>query len=192
MKLFHFILLPVICWISTLGASAVEVRIATFNVLTGIGASGQSGRTALESVLARIDADILCLQEVTGSDINNGHLNEIASNLGYGFVFTPITALDTNSRVIILSKFPFAAGSTKSIVSPAGANDVTRAAAAAIVDVPGTINDPVIVTAHLKCCFEVDDPFRRAVEMQRIRNHLDDLGVDGDDNVFVRGVTVYP
>ena len=187
MKLFHFILLPVICWISTLGASAVEVRIATFNVLTGIGASGQSGRTALESVLARIDADILCLQEVTGSDINNGHLNEIASNLGYGFVFTPITALDTNSRVIILSKFPFAAGSTKSIVSPAGANDVTRAAAAAIVDVPGTINDPVIVTAHLKCCFEVDDPFRRAVEMQRIRNHLDDLGVDGDDNVFVMG-----
>ena len=187
MKLFHFILLPVICWITTLGASAVEVRIATFNVLTGIGASGEPERTALESVLDRIDADILCLQEVTGSDLNNGHLNDIAGNLGYGFVFIPSTALDTGSRVIILSKFPFAAGTTKSILSPPGANDMTRAVAAAIVDVPGTINDPVIVTAHLKCCFDLDDPFRRAVEMQRIRKHLDDLEIDGDDNVFVMG-----
>lgn len=184
MKTFLPILFLVI---SAVSARAVEVRIATFNVLTGIGASGQNERTALESVLARIDADILCLQEVISSDFNDGHLADIASNLGYGSIFVPTTALDTGSRVIILSKFPFAPGSTRSIVSPAGANDVTRAAAAAIVDVPGTTNDPVIVTAHLKCCFENDDPFRRAIEMQRIRNYLDELGVDENDNVFVMG-----
>ena len=61
---------------------------------------------------------------------------------------------------------------------------MTRAAAAVIVDVPGTENDPTIVTAHLKCCFDQDDPFRRAVEMLRIRKYLEEQGL-GIDNLVI-------
>ena len=123
---------------------------------------------------------------MTGNDLK-GPLNQLAERMDYRFVFAPVTALDTGSRVVILSKFPFSENSSKSIISPPGANDMTRAAAAVIVDVPGTENDPTIVTAHLKCCFDQDDPFRRAVEMLRIRKYLEEQGLDKDDNIFVLG-----
>jgi endonuclease/exonuclease/phosphatase family metal-dependent hydrolase len=165
---------------------AVEIRIATYNVLTGIGNVGDEGRAEFEAVIARIDPDVLALQEITGSDFN-GPITEIAANLGYPFGFAPVTALDTGSRVIILSKFPLVPDSSESIISPPGANDVTRAAAAVVVNVPGTDNNPTIVTAHLKCCFDPDDPFRRAVEMLRIRKYLEEKGLHENDNVFMMG-----
>ena len=165
---------------------AVKIRVATFNVLGGIGESGESGRDNMEAVLARIDADIVGLQEVFSRDFSR-NLAALQANLGYPHVFVPNSALDTQSRAILLSKYPFVSGSTKSITSPQGANDVTRASAAAMIDVPGTINDPVFVTAHLKCCFDADDPFRRAIEMIRIRKHLEKTGISANDNIFIMG-----
>ena len=173
-------------WLGIPSVSAIEIRIATYNVLTGIGNTGANGREELEAVIARINPDVLALQEVTGNDLN-GPLNQLAQSMGYFFVFAPVTALDTGSRVVILSKFPFNRNSSKSIISPPGANDMTRAAAAVSINVPGTDNDPTIVTAHLKCCFDQDDPFRRAVEMLRIRKYLEEQGLDKDDNIFVLG-----
>ena len=182
----RFLLIFQILWLGIPSVSAIEIRIATYNVLTGIGNTGANGREELEAVIARINPDVLALQEVTGNDLK-GPLNQLAERMDYRFVFAPVTALDTGSRVVILSKFPFSENSSKSIISPPGANDMTRAAAAVIVDVPGTENDPTIVTAHLKCCFDQDDPFRRAVEMLRIRKYLEEQGLDKDDNIFVLG-----
>ena len=184
--LSRFLLIFQILWLGIPSVSAIEIRIATYNVLTGIGNTGANGREELEAVIARINPDVLALQEVTGNDLK-GPLNQLAERMDYRFVFAPVTALDTGSRVVILSKFPFSENSSKSIISPPGANDMTRAAAAVIVDVPGTENDPTIVTAHLKCCFDQDDPFRRAVEMLRIRKYLKEQGLDKDDNIFVLG-----
>lgn len=184
--LSRFLLISLSLWLSILSGSAIKIRIATYNVLTGIGDTGASGREELEAVIARINPDVLALQEVTGNDLN-GPLNQLAQSMGYPFVFAPVTALDTGSRVVILSKFPFSRNSSKSIISPPGANDMTRAAAAVSIDVPGTENDPTIVTAHLKCCFDQDDPFRRAVEMLRIRKYLEEQELDKDDNIFVLG-----
>jgi endonuclease/exonuclease/phosphatase family metal-dependent hydrolase len=184
--LSRFLLIFQILWLGIPSVSGIEMRIATYNVLTGIGNTGANGREELEAVIARINPDVLALQEVTGNDLK-GPLNQLAERMGYRFVFAPVTALDTGSRVVILSKFPFSENSTNSIISPPGANDMTRAAAAVIVDVPGTENDPTIVTAHLKCCFDQDDPFRRAVEMLRIRKYLEEQGLDKDDNIFVLG-----
>jgi endonuclease/exonuclease/phosphatase family metal-dependent hydrolase len=184
--LSRLLLIFQILWLGIPSVSAIEIRIATYNVLTGIGNTGANGREELEAVIARINPDVLALQEVTGNDLK-GPLNQLAERMDYRFVFAPVTALDTGSRVVILSKFPFSENSSKSIISPPGANDMTRAAAAVIVDVPGTENDPTIVTAHLKCCFDQDDPFRRAVEMLRIRKYLEDQGLDKDDNIFVLG-----
>ena len=184
--LSRFLLIFQILWLGIPSVYAIEIRIATYNVLTGIGNTGANGREELEAVIARINPDVLALQEVTGNDLK-GPLNQLAERMDYRFVFAPVTALDTGSRVVILSKFPFSENSSKSIISPPGANDMTRAAAAVIVDVPGTENDPTIVTAHLKCCFDQDDPFRRAVEMLRIRKYLEEQGLDKDDNIFVLG-----
>ena len=184
--LSRLLLIFQILWLGIPSVSAIEIRIATYNVLTGIGNTGANGREELEAVIARINPDVLALQEVTGNDLK-GPLNQLAERMDYRFVFAPVTALDTGSRVVILSKFPFSENSSKSIISPPGANDMTRAAAAVIVDVPGTENDPTLVTAHLKCCFDQDDPFRRAVEMLRIRKYLEDQGLDKDDNIFVLG-----
>ncbi|MDG2401162.1 MAG: endonuclease/exonuclease/phosphatase family protein [Akkermansiaceae bacterium] len=184
--LSRFLLISLTLWLGISSVSAIEIRVATYNVLTGIGNTGANGREELEAVIARINPDVLALQEVTGNDLN-GPLNELAQSMGYPFVFAPVTALDTGSRVVILSKFPFHRDSSKSIISPPGANDMTRAAAAVSIDVPGTENDPTIVTAHLKCCFDQDDPFRRAVEMLRIRKYLEEQGLDKDDNIFVLG-----
>ncbi len=165
-----------------------EVRVATFNVLTGIEAPGTTSHDAVKAVLSRIDADVVGLQEVTGADIsgNQSHLESLASSLGYPHIFVPSgIALDTNSRVVLISKFPFS--ETHSIASPVGAKDVVRAHAAALVDVPGTDADPMIITLHLKCCFEADDFFRRAVEIERIKFFLDDENLTGDDNIIVMG-----
>lgn len=165
-----------------------EIRVATFNVLTGIEAPGTTSHDSLKAVLARINADVVGLQEVTGADRsgNPSNIESLASSLGYPHIFIPSgIALDTNSGVILLSKFPFT--STHSIASPQGAKDVVRAHAAAVVDVPGTEADPMIITLHLKCCFEFDDFFRRAVEMERLKLFLDDQSLTGSDNIIIMG-----
>ncbi|MEJ6728438.1 MAG: endonuclease/exonuclease/phosphatase family protein [Akkermansiaceae bacterium] len=167
---------------------AAEVRVATMNVFLGIEEPGTTSHDALAAVLGRIDADVVALQEVQGQDRsgNPSNLDQLATSLGYSHVFVPSgTAFDTNSGVILMSKLPFL--ETASITSPLGAKDLTRIHAVAKVDVPGTSEDPTIVTLHLKCCFDPDDFFRRAVEMERIKIYLDDEGLDGSDNVIVLG-----
>ncbi len=186
MIFFHLALLSLLLSFALPRLAAVEIRIATYNVLTGIGNVAEEGQAELEAVISRINPDVLALQEITANDFD-GPLSRLAVNLGYPFVFAPETALDKGSRVVIMSRFPLSGTSSESIVSPPGANDMTRAAAAVVVDVPGTDSDPTIITAHLKCCFDPDDPFRRAVEMLRIRKYLEEKGLGESDNVFVMG-----
>lgn len=170
------------------GSIAAPLRVATFNVRLGLDEPGSTGHEAAVDVLSRIDADVVALQEVYIADFTSGSFAAFADSLGYSHRFLASGALDPQTRVALLSKYPFFSSSTKSIVSPTGANDVTRAAAAARIDVPGTDNDPYIITSHLKCCASRNsDSFRRAVEMIRVRNYLNDLGLNGEDNVFYLG-----
>jgi len=166
---------------------AVEIRVATYNVRLGLGDAGELERDSAQAVIARVDPDVICLQEVYSSDRsgNPSHLDDLAADLNYPHVFIPEGAIDPQSRVIILSKIPFL--NTWSILSPPGANEMTRAASAVLLDLPGSNADPVIVNAHLKCCLEPDDSFRRAVEMYRINQFLLDEGFDNSDNIFVLG-----
>ncbi|MGJ8698271.1 MAG: endonuclease/exonuclease/phosphatase family protein [Verrucomicrobiaceae bacterium] len=162
-----------------------DVRVATYNVYLGIEDPETSEYAAFLSILARIDADVLCLQEVRTGDLDSTLL-QLASTLGYPHIFTPTGSdFDNNNNNVILSKFPFA--STHSINSPSGAKDLTRTHAAAVIDVPGTQNDPMVICLHLKCCFEPDDFFRRAIDLRRVTNFLDDQGLDGSDNVIILG-----
>ncbi|MGC6582777.1 MAG: endonuclease/exonuclease/phosphatase family protein [Akkermansiaceae bacterium] len=167
---------------------ATSVRVGTMNVYLGIDTPGDPEYEALKDTLARIDADVVSLQEVRNADTtgNPSNLDQLAGALGYPHVFIPDgTDFDSNNDVVLLSKFPFS--NTYSIASPAGARDLTRVHAAAKVDVPGTNDDPMVVGLHLKCCFDPDDFFRRAVEIERIKFFLDDQGLNGSDNVIVMG-----
>lgn len=169
-------------------ATATSLRVATMNIYQGIEAPGSPGYEALEDVLARINADVVTLQEVRSTDRsgNPSNLDQLTNALGYPHVFVPSGSdFDSNNEVILMSKFPFT--STFVIGSPAGARDITRVHPAAIVDVPGTDDDPMIVGLHLKCCFNPDDFFRRAVEIERIKLFLDDQGLTGSDNIIVLG-----
>ncbi|MEZ5304195.1 MAG: endonuclease/exonuclease/phosphatase family protein [Verrucomicrobiales bacterium] len=154
-------------------AAAVEIRVATLNVELGVGQPGTLEFNAVSQVLKRLDADVVALQEVRRADTDGSpsSLDALASGAGYAHRFAPgFLPLDSNTRTILLSKFPLA--ETAAVGPPPGANDMARAHAAARVDVPGTASDPLVIGVHLKCCADPDDPFRRAVEIAHLRGFL--------------------
>jgi endonuclease/exonuclease/phosphatase family metal-dependent hydrolase len=182
-------------------ASAVEIRVASFNVgalylsggpVYGLGDPGTAGYEATKEVLGRIDADIVALQEIHNADIDEEpagtpeDVEVLAAALGYPYIYTPPrTSLDFTFRVIILSKYPFI--TTTSAGSPSGANEVTRRFPSVKVDVPGTNKDPVVISGHLKSGTTSADRFRRAVEMRRLNDHLIANNLTADDNFILVG-----
>lgn len=180
-----------------LALGAVPLRVATFNIETHRNASGwpdyaldEPGAVDFESVraiLARIDADVVALQEVHTSDINEGDLAALGTALGLPHQFSGVNSgnFDTSLRVSFLSRYPFLL--TESIVSPPGAKELTRHSPAVVVDVPGTPNDPLLISAHLKAGTGSDDRFRRAIEMRRLSDYLAASGFTAADNFIVLG-----
>lgn len=167
------ILLPLV-----LSAAAVPLRVATFNIETHRNTNGwpdyaldEPGTVDFDSVaaiLSRIDADVVALQEVHTSDINEGDVAALGAVLGLPHQFAGSNSgnFDTSLRVVILSRHPFL--STGSILSPPGAKEIARHSPAVVVDVPGTPNDPLMIAAHLKSGTGSGDRFRRAIEMKRL------------------------
>ena len=188
--------------------SAVAIRVASFNVgayfaessggvfypLYGLGAAGTPDHDSVRAILGRIDADVVALQEIDSADAagSPNDVRDLAASLGYPHVYiAPVDAsgdfkapFDSDLRVAILSRHPFL--TTGAIRSPADARELTRLHAAVKVDVPGTSNDPVVITAHLKSGDSIDR-FRRAVEMKRLAKHLNALGLTDDDNYIITG-----
>ena len=179
-------------------ASAVEIRVAGFNIGAhfnetffdySLGDPGTLDHESVKAVLARIDADVVALQEIHSVDIqgNPDDLDALAASLGYPHLFvTPhASAFDSSLRVAILSRFPFL--TTGQVESPAGAKELTRNHPVVRVDVPGTINDPWIYSLHLKAGTLLSDRFRRAVEMKRLVGHFESSGLTADDNFIILG-----
>ncbi len=181
-------------WLGAIGclaggaACAAGLRVATFNVGLGLGAPGTAGHDAARAVLARIDADVVALQEIQPDDLGGSPapLASFAAALGYPFTHVPPpTSLDPWSRNAVLSRHPISA--VTNVGSPAGANDVARLHPVVTIDVPGTANDPLVAGVHLKCCLESADPLRRAVELRRLLDHLAGCGAAGTGNWIVLG-----
>lgn len=179
-------------------ASAVEIRVASFNIGAhfnetffdfSLGDPGTADHESVKSILARIDADVVALQEIHSVDIqgNPDDLDALAASLGYPHLFvTPhASAFDSSLRVAILSRFPFL--TSGQVESPAGAKEITRNHPVVRVDVPGTVNDPWIYSLHLKAGTLLSDRFRRAVEMKRLVGHLASSGLTADDNFIILG-----
>jgi endonuclease/exonuclease/phosphatase family metal-dependent hydrolase len=182
-------------------AKGVEIRVATFNIGAhlkfpvggaayfdyGIGPPGQPDHDAVRAVLARIDADVVALEEIHSTDFSSGNLTTLATGLGYPYVsFAPMNnAFDPSLHVAILSRFPFL--SQALISSPAGSRDMTRLIPVVKIDVPETSRDLVVIGAHLKVGTSVSDTFQRTVEMHRLTRYLNSSGLTTSDNFIILG-----
>lgn len=186
-------------------AAAVQLRVATFNIGAhfttegfpdySLGDPGTSDHDSVRDVLDRIDADVVALEEIASADVsgNPDDLDNLAATLGYPYLYVaPVTAasplpgpIDTTLRVAFLSRYPFI--TSTSVRSPAGAKELTRLHPVVKVDVPGTINDPVLISAHLKSGTAAADKFRRAVDFKRLVTHLNGMGLTNDDNYIIMG-----
>ncbi len=197
-----------LAWLMSLalasGLHAVEFRMAAFNVGAhlvvptdggpayfdyGIGPAGGPDHDAVRDVLARLDADVVALEEIHSADVAGAvsDLDTLASSLGYAHIFVcpTTTAFDSSLRVVILSRFPFL--STETVVSPPGARDMNRLMPVARVDIPDTVHDPWIIAAHLKSGSAASDQLQRAAEMKRLKNFLTSSGITASDNFIVTG-----
>lgn len=178
---------------------AVGLRVVSYNVGAhftdrgypdfSLGDVGTLDFNSVRDVLARIDADVVALQEIHSADVsgNPDDLDALAAALGLPHLYIASTSgsFDTSLRVVFLSRYPFI--STDDIRSPSGAKEITRHFPVIKVDVPGTTNDPLVISGHLKSGTGLDDRFRRAVEMKRLVKYLDDEGVQASDNFIILG-----
>jgi len=189
---FRLFALLVAFWLP-LGSEARTVRVATYNVLSGVGAVGSVEYNAVKAVLARINPDVVAFQELRTSDRPNWEA--LATELGYGHLaFSGSTGLSGGLNTGYYSRFPIA--SSFNVFSPAGANEITRPPFRVVVTVPGTVRPLVLWTLHHKALSSSTDRFRRAIESIRCADNIDaylaanpghlDLVVLGDMNEDVR------
>ncbi len=198
------------------GCLAAPVRVVTFNIganwmdgslSESLNEPGTTDYDSVRDILARIDADVVCLQELANADVAGGtnggtssDVHSLAADLGLPYVMIPTNygAFDFTLRNVILSRYPFLAeaeiGSADYMeaIGAVGddgerAKEVTRVMPAVEVDVPGTAAPLVVVTLHAKSASGNADKFRRAVEFDRLGNFLSLGGYGATDNVVVVG-----
>ena len=184
-------------------AQGVAFRAASFNIgahfTTGgypdysLGAPGTPDHDKVRDVIARINPDVVALQEIASADVSGGDVAALAAGLGYPYVYissvsaaTPLNGpIDTSLRVAFLSRHPFLSSAV--IRSPQNAKEITRLFPVVKVNVPGTTRDPVLISGHLKSGTTSADRFRRTVEMKRLTGYLTSQGLTADDNFVIMG-----
>ena len=194
MKTFRFAFLSLLV-VLVVGIEAAPLRVATYNIGGNFGDDDCGlcppdtiDHQAVRDVIARVDPDVITLQEIFDSDLegNPTHVEALAQALGYEHVFIPTQSnLDPFLRSIFLSKYPFI--STDRILSPSGANEITRPMPVVTIDVPGTISDPTLIGLHLRSAQGNSQQFMRAIEMRRINDYLDEQGLTEEDNLIILG-----
>lgn len=186
------LLVWLVLWLPFTG-EARTVRVATYNVLNGVGTVGSVEYNAVKAVLGRLDADVVAFQELRTSDRPNWEA--LAAELGYGYTaFSGSTGLAGGLNTGYYSRYPIA--SSFNVFSPVGANEITRPPFRVVVTVPGTLRPLVLWTLHHKALGSATDEFRRAIESIRCANNIDaylaanpghlDMVVLGDMNEDVR------
>ncbi len=172
-------------WVLASPAWGAPVRVATWN-LESLGAPGSVEHEAAVDVLARIDADVVLLQEINGST-DATYVASLAASAGYAHTFTGPGSTFGGMRNAALSRLPFvdARAFVSADLSPdPSADELTRDFVRVTVDVGGT--DLTLMSLHLKSSSSDEDEFRRAVEGLRVGDALADLDL-WTDAVVVAG-----
>ncbi|MCB9682340.1 MAG: endonuclease/exonuclease/phosphatase family protein [Alphaproteobacteria bacterium] len=166
-------------WDAAATTQRVPVRVATWNVQS-LGEPASTGYEAVASVLRRLDADIVGLQEI--DDVDVAALYTLADELGYNVVVPPPRQPYGTLGNGILARFDAVDSSTPSAADLSGdlrADDMTRLPVVFTTKVPGTDVELTVVTQHWKSGFEEEDAFRRAVDGWRTAQAAD-RGADSD------------
>lgn len=142
----------------------VVVRVVTWNI-EGLGRASDPEGQAERAVLARIDADIVGLNEV--SDEQAALLRALGDDLGYETVFLPVGNPFGSLRNAVLTRLPVVnldAPSAGELSGDGAANDVTRWPVRLTVDAPDAEQDLTVVVNHWKSGFDLTDRFRRTLD----------------------------
>lgn len=166
-------------------AGQTTVRVATWNIET-VGSPGSVEYDAALEILARVDADVVALNEIA-SAADALHFASLASDAGYPHHASTSGAPFGSDRNALLSRHPFASPavehSAADLSGDPAANDITRRILEAVIDVPGSAGNLTVVSTHWKSGTGNDDEFRRVVESHRVAQAIADL--DGALDAFV-------
>lgn len=201
--------------LSCLSGIGTELRVVTFNikanrntngdVTEALNAPGTPDHESVCRILARIDADVVCLQELANSDVaggtnggTNSDVHSLATSIGLPYVYIPTNAgvFDFALRNAILSRYPInnptdigsanyldAIGSTGA--SGSRAKDVSRVMPATQINIDGLL--VTIVGLHAKSGTGPANRFRRGVEFDRVGQYLSNNNLSANDNIIVLG-----
>ena len=152
-------------------SEARPVRIATYNIENGTGEIGSLKYNAIHDILARMDADVVCFQELQTTTF--AAWSNLAATLDY-----PYAAISWDGGALAgylytgyFSRFPIR--STHNVESPPGTRELSRYPFRAVIDVPDAQNPLVIWNMHHKSGAANIDKFRRAIEAYRIVQDID-------------------
>lgn len=174
------ILMVFLAWAS---ASGQQLRIATFNIRNGMEGPDTAEYRASRRILERIRPQVIALQELQKKNMPN--LKRMLDGLN-----CPHLAVSDNGPLSgnlsngLASRYPLR--SIANIRSPDGALEMSRYPLAAVVDLPKTEHDPLVVCVHLKSSFYADSEFRRAIELRRTLEYIRVAGGNGRP-VFLLG-----
>lgn len=174
------------CW-EDRECAARYLRVATWNV-RDVGEPGELQHDQLVAVIQRLDADVLCLQEV--GDSEQGALEAVAAATGYEHVVVaPAEGTTTGFiRNACLSRIEPAGADVlyADDVSPDGsANDLTRPFVRLRLLVESADRYVTIIAAHLKSGEDDVDRFRRMVEAIRLGQAVEAERAIFPDNAIV-------
>lgn len=151
--------------------AATTLRIATWNVET-VGGVGTSQYIATQTIIARINPDVIAIAEVA-SDTDVTSFKTMASSLGYSYTTVAPAGPFGTLRGAIMSKFPIIgakAWPANQLSSDTTANDLTRFVLEAQIKISDIYSPFSVVTTHWKSGNADSDEFRRDIETYRVRN----------------------
>jgi endonuclease/exonuclease/phosphatase family metal-dependent hydrolase len=175
-----------------------RLRIAAFNVQS-LDAVGSPGFNAVRDIVARVDAGVICLEEV--EDFEGPRLQRLAEMTGYPYLFQgqARTAMAGGLTNACLSRFPIAESNslTSAAIAPdARANEIARDLVEVRVELIANHRYATLIVGHLKSGFQQSDLFRRQIEAFRLRDRVralrdmrpaDTIAIMGDFNEEVDG-----
>ncbi len=186
------------------------VRLATYNV-QALGTQGSNEWSRAASVLNRVDADVVGIQEIT-QNVEVGLFPIFSGNAGY-----PHYAIGSTSGTMsgalrngVLSAHPITYSKSHSSTDLSGdssANDISRDIFEAHIQVPGEQEVLGVFVIHLKASSGGTNRFRRTIELFRLAQAvnqfraihpnapyaiLGDMNEDLDDSPFSNSWTGLP
>lgn len=168
--LYVFILL------ASVALGQIPVRVATYNV-QALGSNGSGQWNDAVSVLDRMGADVVGIQEIDGTaDLIS--FGSFASQAGYPhFAASSLSGtLSGSLRNGVMSAHPITFSMSHSAADLSGdptANDITRDIFEAWVQVPNAADVLGVFVVHLKASNGSTNDFRRAIEIIRLRQAID-------------------